>query len=557
MLSAAAAALALSLPAADNTTCCEPYRTGRRLLASDRQGSCLVTELDTTYVLKSRSARSLARAKAVPIDECKEVCVDAELATRPFSSGLTTLAPVISAVRALELRNIQLDEAALWKLAGMSQACSASHVTRRLRWLSMDNNGLRASDADALGGLLRPPSAIRFLKIRSNDIGDRGAAAIAMRMMQRVKGNEAVRGLELTDTDVGAQGLEAIFMSTISAASPNDAMPLRFNLTIASHTFERHALLDAFEAFERRTRSAGQWTGPTLPAQKARQTLWLGLPHNALGDAGVTRLSRHLLHLFGNLDRGVRPLSGLDLRANDIGDSGARLVASTALRISSLTLLDMRSNPVREDGFAALISLCAHPSLKRLRLPAPPHSISLAGSKRLISDHTWEDTHSQQLDSALAGLPSSPLRELYIPRWDLLGRRAIMALLHALLAGSRLEELDLRGAKMDTAAANVLADALQKPGCQLRLLNLDEIGLSVNAVVRIARSLRNNTRMHTLMLSKNNVGVSGARALIESAQSAGALQHVSLVDSGVGNRLQSQLQRILVQNAKKVKRNGA
>ena len=124
----------------------------------------------------------------------------------------------------------------------------------------------------------------------------------------------------------------------------------------------------------------------------------------------------------------------------------------------------------------------------------------------------------------------------------------MLAMLTSLRRGSRLETLDLRGSQLSASAAAALADTLAWPACPLTALELAGTGLGVRAVIRIARALRNNTRLRRLALDSNGVGASGARELAESARAAGALRHVSVANAGVGSKWQAALQRQVAAN---------
>ena len=97
--------------------------------------------------------------------------------------------------------------------------------------------------------------------------------------------------------------------------------------------------------------------------------------------------------------------------------------------------------------------------------------------------------------------------------------------------------------------AALLADALASPRCRLQTLQLASNTLPVRSVVRLARAIANNTVLRTLGLANNNVGAMGARALLESAASAGSLVEVSVTNAGVGGRWQAALQKVLRRNA--------
>ena len=146
------------------------------------------------------------------------------------------------------------------------------------------------------------------------------------------------------------------------------------------------------------------------------------------------------------------------------------------------------------------------------------------------------------------------LRELSVPRWDLLGDQAVEAILHSIRRGSALTSLDLTDANIGASAAALLAGRLASPSCNLESVQLGSNALPVRAVVRLARAFENNTKVTHLGLNNNNVGASGARALLASAEWGGTLVDVSVTNAGVGSRWQAKLQMAVRKNALQAER---
>ena len=117
-----------------------------------------------------------------------------------------------------------------------------------------------------------------------------------------------------------------------------------------------------------------------------------------------------------------------------------------------------------------------------------------------------------------------------------------------------MASLDLTDANIGASAAALLADALASPSCNLESVQLGSNALPVRAVVRLARALENNTKVTHLGLNNNNVGASGARALLASAEWGGTLVDVSVTNAGVGSRWQAKLQMALRKNALQAER---
>ena len=489
---------------------------------------------------------------------CSSLHINAETAY-PFTVGMSAISRALASphtvrISTLELRNMPLDAHSLHALARVL------HCRQRIRTLILHHNAMRPADASALAQLLDVVRSIRSLRIVSNSLGDDGGRALeaALRMRRRVA--VPLQTLELTDVGLGSLGMRRLLAAAIGGANrSSDGGATCLNLTLATRdpgTTQattapivralRHALVDV-DAM-----AAGRAVAPRAHAARRHGNggLLLGLGSNRIGDRGTVRLSALLLRAFGReLTSGPTSnvvLRGLDLRDNHIGDEGAAALAAAVSRLPNLARLDAGTNPVGAAGFVALLAMApSHPSLVSLRLPP---GLGRATETPKSQPSSWPAALEGRAVAALTALGGSALQELHVPRWDVLGPRAVATVVDALRRGSRLTALDLHESSLPLHVAHSLADVLAQPSCRLRSLRLTSNALPVRTVVRLASALANNTHLRTLDLSNNNVGAMGARALLASATASGALIEVTYVNAGVGGKWHHALQQALRRN---------
>jgi Ran GTPase-activating protein (RanGAP) involved in mRNA processing and transport len=535
-------------------------------VAGGRQMECTVAELTPVRVL-FHAAPYRGSSSITSLAQCTRLIADPE--TRPWAAGVTPLATAIMSepqpiLESVALRNVPLDAHSLRLFAASFGKCiNRRRKHLRLRRLELENNGLQAQDVPALISLLDALPSLHALCIRSNLLGPSGIGELRAYM----RGRQTLRSLELADTGAGAGAVRALLHMIATRRAGTASSSPCFNLTIFSPAtaggLPRHE-----SSLSRALRVPLDHGGASPPRRVAlRRVPWmpatvrtrrkgfaprphalaLGFADNSLGDHGARRLSEFLVRaFFGRNGLALPALVALDVRDNGIGDDGARVLSSALSQLPMLSHLDLRGNPIDADGFLALLSLCSHPPLSRLYLPAPPLATPIQDAGN--SSSSWPASHTKRADSIISCLSTSGLRELRVPHWDWISTAGLISLFDALGSGSVLTRLDMQGAHIHPPAVHALTRALASDSCRLVTLNLASTGLSMVAVIRIARALHNNTRLRLLGLSHNNVGASGARALIEAATVNTNLVHVSVLGSGVGLKWQGTLARALKQN---------
>ena len=538
-------------------------------------------------------------SKGLP--DCGRLTADWESAAQLWEGGVEVLAAALQSVpqlalRDLEVRNVQIDSHGFHRLADALSISMGTDVRMSrapwLRSLVFEANGLRASDMAALVRLMATIPSLHSLGLRSNLIGDDGVHVL-QKLWPR---GGSLQALELTDAGLGPNSFGALAVIATRALSSGC-----FNLSIDQHRGPSMIAAAASAAAHRRAEQNGGKSRvgstrngayrPILAFERSRKghlrardtmpeaidagtgrlndrapgVMALALARSSLRDLDAIHLA-DLLRSY-ECEGGVfaatyrmgssrghdcqrvgphimsRTLTSLDISGNLLSDAGVLVVATAALRLPRLALIDVRENPVGADGFSSLLSLATHPSLTSLMMPQS-------------TDIDFQGRHRRRAIDMFS-LEHSALRELrFRASWLTQQPHAWFALASSLRTGSALTTLDLTRASMDTSTVAALANVLASPACRLVTLGLNGNGLSVRSVVHLARSLANNTRLRYLALNHNNVGVAGAQALIASAISGGALLTVSLVNAGVGAKWCGLLHHQLKINLAHVKRVG-
>ena len=256
--------------------------------------------------------------------------------------------------------------------------------------------------------------------------------------------------------------------------------------------------------------------------------------------------------LLCNALRAAPKLQLLDLSDNQIGTDGALALADLVHLSASLHHLDLSANRLDEGPLLGLTQLCesvgTSQSLEHLEwqacCPAPttltePEAIKRTRFAELLSTGLAASRSLTSLDltGLMLGTPgplqlqelpvdSAPARrELRVGgalggavrahwplvRLSLAGLRlhdaAVAALVGPLHDHPALRELDLSRSSVGRAAAAGLAALLLGP-CPLGSLALQEVGLCAEGAVTLCTALAQSSKLHTLDLSSNSIGVS-------------------------------------------------
>ncbi|XP_062861054.1 FERM domain-containing protein C-like [Trichomycterus rosablanca] len=260
----------------------------------------------------------------------------------------------------------------------------------------------------------------------------------------------------------------------------------------------------------------------------------LDLSNNQLGDSGVIQISHLLknpqfkLHKLTLSDCGVREegyaalaealrsnpsseLMELDLRGNDPGDSGVKLLDDLLqdpnCKLKTLRLL---KSPEAEEAYTSLCStLSQNPLiLTQMKLERNPGGVSGDSRVKLLSAFL-QDSHCK-------------LQKLQINNDDLT-MESCSALSEVLRSGSSsLRELDLSNNRLQNSGVQKLCEGLKKNECKLEVLRLSYCGVGGEGFAALAEALKSNrSYMKELDLRGNLAGGSGVQELCSVCQAEG------------------------------------
>ena len=248
-------------------------------------------------------------------------------------------------------------------------AANSSLTSFDLSWNSIGEDG-----AACLSQALAATSSLSYLGLSGNIIGDSGAVCLS----QALAANSSLSNLDLCGNRIGDDG----------AASLSEALKVNFFLTNldlgwnsigedgAACLSQALSVNSSLTYLDLSCNSIGVGGAVCLSQALATNSslINLDLSGNGIGDDGAASLFRALtanssltnLNLSSNfICESVTSclvqafpaisLTSLDLSVNRIGDDGAVWLSKALVANSSLTYLNLRSNPIGVSGHAALI----------------------------------------------------------------------------------------------------------------------------------------------------------------------------------------------------------
>ena len=206
----------------------------------------------------------------------------------------------------------------------------------------------------------------------------------------------------------------------------------------------------------------------------------------------------------------------LDLRFNGIGDSGAAALAKAVETNSTLTTLDLSGNEIGESGAAALAKAVEiNSTLTELNLFS--NKIGDAGAATLAK--------VVEINSTLTKLHLSDNR---------IGYSGAAALAKAVEINSTLTTLDLSRNGIGDSCAAALAKAVEI-NSTLTTLVLSGNGIGESGAAALVKAVEINSTLTTLDLSHNEIGESGAAALPKAVEINSTLTTLVLSYNRIGD----------------------
>ncbi|CAM9233712.1 unnamed protein product [Choristocarpus tenellus] len=247
----------------------------------------------------------------------------------------------------------------------------------------------------------------------------------------------------------------------------------------------------------------------------------ISLASNDIGDRGAAALARLLQD-----EPGYRcMLSSLDLRGNDIGGKGCELLSKRIRNNTTLTTLDLSSNPLGPSGGLHLAEASWLMLKENFTLEA-----------LVVNNTEMTETGFIALISILRE-GNNTVRELSIGG-QLLHSREEVAVRHMArmleTPPCMIRKLDLSKSSIGDEGASLLRAALHRHPT-LRVLNLscNRIGITGGEV--LAALLIEGSDLAELSLRANAIGDDGARAFKVVLQNSKTLRMLDLRNNGIGD----------------------
>ncbi|XP_068734574.1 NLR family CARD domain-containing protein 3-like [Montipora capricornis] len=255
-----------------------------------------------------------------------------------------------------------------------------------------------------------------------------------------------------------------------------------------------------------------------------------------MGDSGAAILA-HAMATNSTLTK-------LYLSGNGIGDTGAAALAKAVEINSTLTELYLSGNRIGDTGAAALAKAVEINSmLATLGLPGngigESGAAALAKAVEINSTLTELNLCDNRIgDLGVAALAkaqeiSSTLTELYLFDNGISDTGAV-ALAKAVEINSTLKRLELCGNVTGDSGAAALAKAVEM-NSTLTHLHLSGNGIGELGAAALAKAVETNSTLATLGLSGNAIGDSGAAALAKAVEINSTLRVLHLSGNGIGD----------------------
>ena len=338
------------------------------------------TEVDLTGVACGAPG-AMALAAAIRADASIRLETIAMGGTALGAEGSAALAEVLASDACrTTLERLYLPGASLGPL-GVETVCASAPAS--LVALDVGSNDVGDRGAEAVARATRRCERLERLGVAANEMGPEGARAIA----PALRDHRALRELHATGNRIGDRGAAALAAAIRATAAPFATLALdeNHNLTAAaakslagafaaSTTLTELNLAKAMIGAEgARALVAGVVASPALAAlelggcklraegagflgdalAKCASLRRLGLSRNSLGDKGVFELVARGLE-------SCKSLVELDLRHNAVGPEGAKRLARALERKNfKIRILRMEGNKMEPDEEAALVALAA------------------------------------------------------------------------------------------------------------------------------------------------------------------------------------------------------
>ena len=234
----------------------------------------------------------------------------------------------------------------------------------------------------------------------------------------------------------------------------------------------------------------------------------------------------------------------LDLFGNGMGDSGAAALAKAVEINSTLTRLNVANNRIGDSGAVALAKAVEiNSTLTELHLShngiGDSGAAALAKAVEINSTVTELDLFGNGMgDSGAAALAkaveiNSTLTRLNVAN-NRIGDSGAAALAKAVEINSTLTRLNVANNRIGDSGAAALAKAVEI-NSTLTELHLSHNGIGDSGAAALAKAVEINSTLTHLNVANNRIGDSGAAALAKAVEINSTLTHLRLFGSGIGD----------------------
>jgi len=160
---------------------------------------------------------------------------------------------------------------------------------------------------------------------------------------------------------------------------------------------------------------------------------------------------------------------------------------------SSLSELDIRNNPFGISGTRSMIPF----------LENSPYLSALYFNRN-------NNINTECFEVLIKALRGKPIFRLHLPECNITDISALET-----YNLPNLNRLNLYGNKIGREGCIILSNLLQKEGTTLKYLDLDNTSIDDEGAEMLAASLKSNTKLKTLYLSRNNIALRGVKAFLK------------------------------------------
>ena len=240
----------------------------------------------------------------------------------------------------------------------------------------------------------------------------------------------------------------------------------------------------------------------------------LGLSGNRIGEEGARAIAEAL--------KTNSALHSIWLSWNNIGDKGATAIAKAFQFNSTLGTIYLTKNNIGADGAKALAQALTNNNSTIEKLDIDGKDIGQDGAMAIAE-----------------ALKTNPkLRTLYLS-YDCI-THALKKRIHCLLSVHYKDvryggfKVDLSGRRIGDREAEYIARALMDPNTKVKTLDLTWNSIGVDGATAIAEALKSNVTLQTLHLTNNCIEDDGAMAIAEALTYNSTLQTVWLPRNMIG-----------------------